>query len=189
VSLGGAVEVSWQHFDGFDYVGVGHLHGRQWRGRDSVRYSGSILKYSFSEERQIKSVVLIDMAADGQCQIDYRPLAPRRDMRTLEGELQQLLEAAAADSHSDDYLQVRLTDRHAILDALGKLRDKYPNVLHLERPGLMQQGAPRSSKQTLAQSELSMFSDFYQQLKGEPLSQEQRGYLENLLDDLARELR
>lgn len=188
LSIGGAEQVAPEHFRDFAYAALGHLHGPQKRGADHVRYSGSLLKYSFSEERQNKGVTLVELDAAGKARIEQIPLAPLHDMRTLEGSLQELLAAGASDPHRDDYLLVRLTDSHAILDVMSKLREVYPNVLHLERPGLMARGeALQVGRERLRQGELAMFEDFFDQVAGQPLSPEQRAIVSEALDALHRE--
>ena len=185
LSVGGADRVSAQHFMPFNYTALGHLHGPQYKGAEHIRYSGSILKYSFSEERHTKSVTIVDMDAEGACVIDKIPL--QRNMRSIEGSLEAIIEAGKSDPATDDYVLVRLSDKHAILDVMGKLREVYPNVLHLERPGL--QAANESlvnSQEHLKKNEISMFSDFYQQVTGEPLSCDQDKVLEDIIGRLRR---
>jgi DNA repair protein SbcD/Mre11 len=188
LSIGGADQVSPEHFRDFAYAALGHLHGPQYRGAEHVRYSGSLLKYSFSEERQRKSVTLVELDDEGKASIEQIPLTPLHDMRTLEGSLAELLAAGASDPHRDDYLLVRLTDSHAILDVMSKLREVYPNVLHLERPGLMARGeALQVGRERLKQGELAMFEDFFDQVAGQPLSDAQRTIVTDALDVLHRE--
>ncbi|WP_293265175.1 exonuclease SbcCD subunit D [Neptunomonas sp.] len=185
LSIGGAERVSYKHFAPFDYVALGHLHGRQYKGANTIRYSGSILKYSFSEEKQIKSVTLVDMGEQGVDEVTQVPLLPLRDMRTITGELTGILEQGRHDLKKDDYLQIRLTDKHAILDVMGKLRAVYPNVLHIERPGLMAANPQQSARrEQLKKGEFSMFSDFFEQVNGEPLTKEQQSYVSQTLSDL-----
>ncbi|WP_260293176.1 exonuclease SbcCD subunit D [Sedimenticola hydrogenitrophicus] len=187
LSIGGAEWVSADHFKGFDYVALGHLHGRQCRGAEHIRYAGSILKYSFSETRHHKSVTLVDLDDAGASHIEQVELQPLHDMRILEGELDPLLAQGRDDPQRDDYLLVRLNDRHAILDIMGKLRTVYPNVLHLERPGLMVGGAQRSlQRDQLKRGELAMFRDFYRQVRGEELSAEQQSLISGLLEQIHR---
>ncbi len=185
LSIGGADRVSAEHFKDFAYTALGHLHGRQYKGQQSIRYSGSILKYSFSEQHQQKSVVLVDIDDCGECTIEQLALTARRDMRVIEGELAQLLAAADDDPRREDYLLVRLTDKHAILDVMGKLREVYPNVLHLERPGLMANGELRATRRDqLKKSELAMFGDFFQQVSGEALAPAQTELLQQMLESI-----
>ncbi|SIS74320.1 exonuclease SbcCD subunit D [Neptunomonas antarctica] len=185
LSIGGADRISYEHFSDFDYVALGHLHGRQYKGSETIRYSGSILKYSFSEEKQIKSVTLVELGAEGVSSIEQVPLNALKDMRTLTGALSEILETAPNDPKRDDYLQIRLTDKHAILDVMGKLRQAYPNVLHIERPGLMAASPQQSARrEQLKKGEMSMFSDFFAQVNGEPLTPEQQTYVSQTLSDL-----
>ncbi len=185
LSIGGAERVSYEHFADFDYVALGHLHGRQYKGSENIRYSGSILKYSFSEEKQIKSVTLVEMGASGVQQIEQIPVQPLRDMRTICGALADIIEQAFKDPAREDYLQIRLTDKHAILDVMGKLRQVYPNVLHIERPGLMAASPQQSGRRDqLKKGEFYMFSDFFEQINGVPLSTEQQTYVLQTIADL-----
>ena len=187
LSIGGAEWVSPAHFSAFDYAALGHLHGRQFRGQEHVRYAGSILKYSFSECNQHKSVTLVDLDRGGVTAIDQVELQPLRDMRILEGELEAILAGGEKDPQADDYLLVRLSDTRAILDVMGKLRAVYPNVLHLERPGLMPSGESSSaSREQLRRGELAMFRDFYRQVQGEELGPEAEALIAGTLQQIHR---
>ncbi len=188
LSLGGAEQVSIEHFSGFSYVALGHLHGPQHKGAEQIRYSGSPLKYSFSEEYQQKSVTLVELDRQGRAGIEKIPLIPRHDMRSLEGPLAELLAAGKRDPQRDDYLLIRLTDSHAILDVMSKLREVYPNVLHLERPGLLGRNESLEvNRQRLRKGELAMFEDFYAQVTGQPLSEEQTSVVAKSIERLHRE--
>ncbi|MEC4766491.1 exonuclease SbcCD subunit D [Halomonas sp. CUBES01] len=188
LTLGGAESVAWEPMQAFDYVALGHLHGPQYRGGEHIRYSGSLLKYSFSEARQRKGVTLVDIDASGVTGIEHLPLAPRRDVRVLEGELDALIDQGRTDADADDYLLVRLTDRHAILDPMGKLREVYPNVLHLEKPGMLEgRGQQTLDRERLKFSALDMFSDFFTQTSGEPMSDEQAQAISELIGELGRD--
>ncbi len=111
LSLGGMDNVDSSVFDDFDYVALGHIHRPQRVGRDEVRYSGSLLKYSFSEANDRKSAPLVELGPKGQVSIELVPIVPRHDLRTLHDTLEALL--AAADEQgggTEDYLNVVLTD-------------------------------------------------------------------------------
>ncbi len=182
LSVGGADRVSAQHFKPFSYTALGHLHGPQYKGDEHIRYSGSILKYSFSEERHTKSVTIVDMDAVGACLINKIPLIPRRNMRSVEGHLEEILSNGKSDPNADDYILVRLLDKHAILDVMGKLREVYTNVLHLERPGLdAANELLTTSQEHLRKNEIAMFNDFYQQVTGGELSSDQDKVLEDIV--------
>ncbi|QYJ69996.1 exonuclease SbcCD subunit D [Shewanella sp. FJAT-51649] len=188
LSIGGADKISPRLFSEFDYVALGHLHGPQYKGCEHVRYSGSILKYSFSEQHQHKSVTLVDVAAQTPAQIQLLPLTVLRDVRIIEGELAHLLDLGKTDAKREDYLMVRLLDKHAILDAMGKLRSVYPNVLHLERTGLMAgEQAVALNRDHIKKGEMAMFRDFFSQVSGEALSDAQQAVMDEILTKLHRD--
>ena len=186
LSIGGVEYISPQLFTDFAYAALGHLHGPQFRGAETIRYSGSPLKYSFSEELQKKSVTLIEIAKSESVSIEKIAIKPIRNMRTLKGSLEVILAAGRVDLQRDDYLRIQLTDTHAILDVMNKLREVYPNVLHLERPGLQEIRSLQADRQRLQRGELSMFRDFYQQITGEQLSTEQDQIISHELEQLQR---
>ena len=186
LSIGGVEYVTPQLFSDFSYTALGHLHGPQFHHAETIRYSGSLLKYSFSEEQQKKSVTLVDLSFDGSVSIEKIAIAPLRNMRTLSGSLDELLAAGKNDPQCDDYLRIQLTDTHAILDVMNKLRDVYPNVLHLERPGLVSQRSVQADRERLQRGELSMFCDFYQQVTGDELTEEQNQIVTRELEQLQR---
>lgn len=190
LSIGGADKISPRLFSEFDYVALGHLHGPQYKGAEHIRYSGSILKYSFSEQHQHKSVTLVELAAGAAASIRLLPLSAKRDVRIVEGELANLLTQGQHCPQREDYLMVRLLDKNAILDAMGKLRAVYPNVLHLERTGLM--AGPQQvalSRDHIKKGEMEMFSDFFSQVSGESLTVAQQTVMDDLLTQLHQEER
>ena len=111
----------------FCYTALGHLHSPQALLGGKVRYSGSILKYSFDETTQQKGALLVEIDGKGQIEVEKLPFAPMRDLRVIEGELATLLQLP----YSEDYIQVTLTDDVMPLDARGALRINFPNLLHL----------------------------------------------------------
>ena len=119
----------------------------------------ALLKYSFSEVAHTKSVTIVDIDHAGNCQTNQVALTPRRELRILDGYLEDILKGPTKGENRDDYLLVRLDDKHAILDAMGKLREVFPNVLHLERPGLFHDGEIRQpGKEQLGRSEQDLFT-------------------------------
>lgn len=186
LQIGGADRVSYEPCAGFDYVALGHLHSPQYKGEEHIRYSGSIMKYSFSEQHQKKGVTLVEVDDSGFVSQRHLPLKPIRDMRVIEGELATILEQGKVDPDNEDYLLVRLTDKHAILDPMGKLRKVYPNVLHLEKPGMLETNTTQLRQESLKRGELEMFKDFYAQIKGEAMSEEQHQLVSELINGLTK---
>ncbi|MFD2229523.1 exonuclease SbcCD subunit D [Alkalimarinus sediminis] len=185
LSIGGADRVSYAPMVDFNYVALGHLHSPQYRGEPYIRYSGSILKYSFSEQHQKKGISLVELDDNGTANVTSLPLTPLRDMRIVEGALAEIVENGKVDPNNNDYLMVRLTDTHAILDAMGKLRSVYPNVLHLEKPGIMSTGETKAmNREKLKRGEMEMFQDFFDQVSGNSLSADQSRALEAIIDGL-----
>jgi exonuclease SbcD len=163
------------------------LHAPQYRGETHIRYSGSLMKYSFSEVTQKKSVTRVDLSADDSVELITLPLIPVRDLRILEGEFDQLIAAGKDDPRAGDYLLVRLTDTRAILDTLNQLRQVYPNVLHLEKPGLApDRQAQLASREQLKRTELELFADFFEQTQGEPLDEAQYDAVKTVIQAVQR---
>ncbi|MCF2918574.1 MULTISPECIES: exonuclease SbcCD subunit D [Pseudoalteromonas] len=186
LQIGGADRVSFEPCLDFDYVALGHLHSPQYKGAEHIRYSGSIMKYSFSEQNQKKGVTLVEVNSNGLVSQTHLPLKPLRDMRVVEDELETIIEQGKVDPNADDYLLVRLTDKHAILDPMGKLRAVYPNVLHLEKPGMFEVSSTELKQKSLKQSELDMFKDFYSQIAGQEMSEEQNKLVSELINGLTK---
>ena len=132
--IGGLDNVDYSVFDAFDYVALGHLHGPQRIGRDTVRYAGSPLKYSFSEEKHKKSVTLVEIKEKGQ--VEYRQLAlvPARDFKTLRGTFSEVMSPGfTAPLSAEDYYRIILTDEQDVDQALARLRKYfYKNLMVLE---------------------------------------------------------
>lgn len=132
ISLGGVEEIDASLFFDFDYTALGHLHSAQRMGKDTVRYAGSPMPYSFSEIRQKKGITVVELKEKGNVAIDIIPLETERKFREIKGPLQELLHAARADGGSEDYIRCILTDTEALLDPIGQLRAVYPNLMTLE---------------------------------------------------------
>lgn len=172
LSIGGADRVDAAAFRNFDYVALGHLHQPQYKGEEWIRYSGSILKYSFSEHQQKKSVTLVDMDKQGFAGVRLIPLKAQRDVRILTGTFNELLVAGAKDSAAEDYILAEMTDTEVVLDAFSRLRQVYPNLMDLTKTRF--QSAERaevmSAQKHLERTEVDMLTDFYKQVTGTDLS-------------------
>ena len=132
MSLGGVDEIDASLFFPFDYAALGHLHSPQPMGKDTVRYAGSPMPYSFSEIRQKKGITVVELKEKGDVTFDFIPLETKRKFREIKGPLQELLKAAKAEGGSEDYIRCILTDQAALLDPIGQLRSVYPNLMTLE---------------------------------------------------------
>lgn len=190
LSVGGADQVQATCFEGFNYVALGHLHAAQSAGAAGIRYAGSILKYSFSEVKHVKSVSVVEMDSAGVCRVESIPLKPRRDVRIKEGYLKEIVKEPCENENREDYIMVRLLDTEPLLDVMGRLREVYPNVLHVERPYLEAQGSwseQRPDHRKLNDKDL--FAAFFSQVMQEDLKPEEAAAYETIVDDLRREER
>ena len=132
--IGGLDNVDYSVFDAFDYAALGHLHGPQRIGRDTVRYAGSPLKYSFSEEKHKKSVTLVEIKEKGQVEYRQLPLVPARDFKTVRGIFSEVMSHGfTAPLSAEDYYRIILTDEQDVDQALARLRKYfYKNLMDLE---------------------------------------------------------
>jgi exonuclease SbcD len=184
LSIGGADRVSYQPLAGFDYVALGHLHAPQYKGAEHIRYSGSLLKYSFSEHQQRKGVNLVEIDDQG-VSWQHLDLIPRHDLRIVEGRLEEILLQGKQDPHQEDYIKVRLTDTQDLLDPMGQLRQVYPNVLELERLNFsISSGSRLVADLSQGRSEEEVFKDFFQQVMSDDLTAEQTLLLQQTIQEV-----
>lgn len=124
-AVGGLDQVSASLFNGFDYVALGHIHKPQRILRDTLRYAGSPLKYSFSEADHRKSVAVVEVMEKGRVSVQTVPLHPLHDVRLVEGLLEDLLQMP----YSEDYVWVTVRDELVPPDAKVSLSVVFPNML------------------------------------------------------------
>ena len=182
-SIGGTEEVDPSLFDGFSYVALGHLHGPQKVGKASVRYAGSPLKYSFSEERHQKSAVLAELLGNGETRIQLLPLTPLHDMRTIRGPLEGLLDKeVAALGDCRDYIRAQVTDEAEKIDVLSRLRAVYPNLmeLSLESRKYRQIQKEWGDRAPAKKGPGELFNDFFEMQNGRNMDQEEQELFEKL---------
>ena len=190
VSVGGTDNVDAAVFDGFDYVALGHIHGPQSVGRQTLRYCGTPLKYSFSEANHKKSVTVVELRQKGSVAVRTVPLTPLRELREIRGSYEELtLRANYQGSNTEDYLHVTLTDEEDVPNALDRLRTIYPNIMKLDYDNTRTRAAQWIPDQTEMEhkSELELFQDFYAQQNGKPMSWEQSDYCSRLIEQLREE--
>jgi len=188
-SVGGADNVDASVFAPFDYVALGHLHGPQSIGEERVRYCGTPLKYSFSEVRHQKSVTVIELEEKGTLNLRAVPLTPKRDMVELRGGFAQISSPAFYEQvDRDAYVRVILTDENDIYGAMGQLRSIYPNLMRLDYDNpRTRSGTAELEEADVKRNPLELFEEFYQQQNHQPMSEEQRGYLAELLEAIQEE--
>lgn len=189
LSVGGSDNVDASVFSPFDYVALGHLHGPQTVGRETIRYCGSPLKYSFSEAAQQKSVTLVELAEKGTVRVRTIPLVPRRDLRELRGSYLTVTDKAFyAETPTDDYLHITLTDEEDVPNAIGKLRAIYPNLMKLDYDNARTRKTGQLEAVRAEElSPLALFAQFYAQQNNQPMTQAQTDFIQDLIETIWEE--
>ena len=191
LSVGGSGCVGAELFEPFSYTALGHLHSPDAIRHNKVKYSGSLLKYSFSEAKQNKSISIIEMDEKGDFTHRYRSLTPKHDMRELEGHLEELLDPYFYEKERiDDYLKITLLDEGALIDPINKLRQIYPNVLHLERKIDITDLKKKQSFNSLRsekKSEIELFEQFYSEMTTSEFTGEKREVMTDIIGKVLKE--
>ncbi len=187
ISVGGSDNIDVSVFDSFDYVALGHIHSPQSVSRDTVRYCGTPLKYSFSEVNQEKSVTVFEMKEKGEVVIKTIPLRPKRDMREIKGKYMEITSRSFYEGYNTrDYFHITLTDEEDVPDAIGKLRVIYPNIMKLDY----------DNKRTRMNSEIvgvdnmhrknpiELFEEFYEKQNNKPFTNEQFELVSEMIEKI-----
>ena len=186
-SVGGSDNVDAAVFADFDYVALGHIHGPQNIGSNRIRYCGTILKYSFSESSHHKSVTVAELGEKGELQLHLRPLIPKRDMRKIRGTFAEVTDKAFYQGTAvEDYLHIELTDEEDVPEAIGKLRMIYPNLMTLtyDNTRTRQNQVVGSAQDVQRKSMLELFEELYEIQNNQPMSQEQRNFVRELIESI-----
>jgi exonuclease SbcD len=188
LSVGGTDNVDSSVFAPFDYVALGHLHGAQHIGRETIRYAGSPLKYSFSEARQHKSVTVVTLGEKGDVQVRTVALTPLRELREIRGSYDELTARSFYEhtTYRSDYLHLILTDEQDVFDAMSRLRTIYPYLMTLDYDNARTRAAGGMSvpAETERRTPLELFEALYQRQNHQPMSEVQRAYIAQLMEQI-----
>lgn len=187
ISVGGSDNVDASVFEDFDYVALGHIHGPQNIGSNKIRYCGTPLKYSFSEEHHHKSVTVVNLGEKGALELSLRPLTPRHELRSIRGTFEKLTDKSRYEgTATDDYLHIVLTDEEDVAEAVGRLRVIYPNMMKLSydntrtRVNQVIDGAEDVQRK----SPLELFDELYELQNNQPMSEVQRSFTQELIESI-----
>ena len=188
LSLGGSDAVDVSVFDPFDYVALGHLHNPQKAGKETVRYCGTPLKYSFSEAAHGKSVTVVELGEKGSVSVRTVPLHPLHDMKEIRGSYEALIlrDYYEGKAWREDYLHITLTDEEDIPDAVRKLRVIYPNLMKLDydnRRTRMRSELIRETE-TEKKTPLELLEEFYEKQNNQAMSETQRAFASELIEKI-----
>lgn len=188
LSVGGTDNVDSGVFAPFDYVALGHLHGAQHIGRETIRYAGSPLKYSFSEARQHKSVTVVTLGEKGDVQVRTVALTPLRELREIRESYDELTARSFYEhtTYRSDYLHLILTDEQDVFDAMSRLRTIYPYLMTLDYDNARTRAAGGMSvpAETERRTPLELFEALYQRQNHQPMSEVQREYIAQLMEQI-----
>ena len=188
ISVGGSDNVDASVFDDFDYVALGHIHSPQNCGSEKIRYCGTPLKYSFSEAGDNKSVTIVELFEKGELSVRTQPLVPLRDMVKIKGKYNDIMLRSFYEntSYPTDYVHITLTDEKDIIDAVGKLRTVYTNLMKLEYDNTRTRSVQHIEGTEKSETEhpIDVFSRLYELQNNQPLTDEQTAYLKKLISDI-----
>lgn len=187
-SVGGLDDVSGEVLKDFDYVALGHIHGPQRVGRDSIRYCGTPLKYSFSEVNHKKCVTILDIREKGNINIDTVPLIPRKDLYEIKGTYDEITSRQFYEGKDfkEGYLHVTLTDEDDIPEAISKLRSIYPYIMKLNYDNTRTRvsGEIGASENVQEKTPIELFSELYVLQNGVELTKDQQEYMADMIEEI-----
>lgn len=184
LSIGGSDCVNAALFKPFHYTALGHLHKAHFVLNETIRYAGSPLKYSLSEHLHEKGFLIIELDEHGKSIVTKRKLVPRRNLRVVEGQLEDLLKLPP----SDDYVFVRLTDTTTVSSPMERIRSVFPHAMQVERK-ILRQESPRELQvvETEKLEDIDLFRSFFTNIIGiQPDEDTERLFtemLQELLDE------
>ena len=188
ISVGGSDNVDVSVFDGFDYVALGHIHSPQNCTSERVRYCGTPLKYSFSEAKDNKSITVVELEEKGKLSVKTVSLVPMRDMVEIKGRYNEIMLKSfyESTSYQEDYIHITLTDEEDIVDAIGKLRTVYHNLMKLDYDNKRTRSVSQvdGAVDVETKTPIELFSDFYELQNNQPMSDEQKAFVENLIEQV-----
>ncbi|WP_342599672.1 exonuclease SbcCD subunit D [Psychrobacillus sp. FSL H8-0483] len=187
LAIGGAEYVDAALFKNFHYTALGHLHQAHYVLNEKIQYAGSPLKYSISEEHHKKGFLMVELDEEGNITVEKRLLSPNRDMRTVEGYMQEILKQPV----SEDYVFVKLIDETPILSPMEQVRTVYPNAMHVERKVFQSavQGREKEQSSRKKIDNFTLFQSFYTEVSGKEPSEETEKLFKEVLTSMMHEER
>jgi len=183
ISVGGIDSVDIASINRFDYVALGHLHGSQQIGRNHIRYSGTPLKYSVSEEKHVKSITLVTLGdKDADIVIDKIPLVASQDVRREKGTLSEVI-SRATEENRHDYISVTLTDEIDLYKPKDQLDEHYDHILELK----VENSRTRAQLENIVGEATVLdpfeaFKEFYQEMQSVPMSAEEEKIIADIIN-------
>ena len=192
LEIGGTDVIDASYFDVFDYTALGHLHAPQKVKSNKIRYSGSLLKYSFSEVNQKKGITVVELDKDGGVSTQIIEFKPRRNMRIIRGELNDILnQDISCEESNQDYIRVELEDDLALIDPISKIRGIYPNIMELGR-AVNKDDNNIERKKTASnikdKTSLTLFQEFYLEVTGKECETNKLDIMKKIIGEVESEV-
>ncbi len=188
IVVGGLDNISVDAYEGFDYVALGHLHHAQNINSERVRYSGTPIKYSFSEENQKKSLTIVELKEKGNLTVSQIPLKPLHEMRTIRGYYQDVVNQAMEDHNREDYVRFLFQDDVRVENAMQHMRSIYLNAMDLDYVNEINDNTnPINANMQKKMSPLQIFEKFYEERRNMELTEHQLEILSNYISSIWQE--
>lgn len=190
ISVGGIDNVDACVFDDFDYVALGHIHKPQHIYRDTIRYCGTPLKYSFSEAKHKKSVTLITLKQKQDIMINTIELIPKRDMCEIKGYYQELTALNYYQNmNTQNYMHIILKDEQDVVDAMAKLRSIYPNIMRLDYDNKRTQNNQiiQTTQNMESKTPLQLLQQFYKIQNNDVMNEQQVMFCSKIMEEIWEE--
>lgn len=188
LSIGGQEVMDASILKDFDYVALGHLHANQKVISDHIRYSGSIIKYSFSEMNHKKSVTIVNLGDKGDIKIDQIELKLKHNMREIEGYIDTLMSEEFYKHYDlEDYFRVILHDSIGVSDPATRIRKVYKNFMEIKfKDNSFNDGNDEdiSNLDIVNKSPFELFEMFYRSMTDKELNDVQK----DILRDVTKEI-
>lgn len=184
ISVGGLDSVDVACVKEFDYVALGHIHGAQAIGDNHIRYSGTPLKYSVSEERHNKAITMVTLGEKNSGnQYESIPLIAKRDVRSVRGTLLEVIDMAN-DENREDYVSITLTDENSIYRPKDQLEENYKNILEVRMDNERTKSKLNYSESEETLDPLEAFREFYSEINNQPISDEETEIIAQIINEI-----
>lgn len=183
-AVGGVDNIDINVFNDFDYVALGHIHKPQKVGRDTVRYCGSPMKYSFDEADQRKAIIVVEIGGKDNIGVREIPLVPLRDLKVFKGEFAEIM----AMEKCDDYVKIILTETGRT-DMLASLSKKFPRIARTEFDlgKAYTSNARKGIKELGTKTPLDIIKEFFTEQNGFDMNDEQITICKDILGEILKE--
>lgn len=184
-NVAGVGIISLDKFQNFDYVALGHIHKPQKISRETIRYSGSLLKYKTSEiDGPNKSVVIIDLKEKGNIEVKLDPIKPLHPFVKIEGLLSELTNT---NPNENDYVYLIVDDDKTPIEAKNKLTPYYKRIVDIEFPNDTLQQKMNLDTSLADKRPIDFICEYYREKTNKDLDEENKKLLAEIFIEANKE--